>query len=83
MAVNVRWDADDYVTQCLRRSIFDGMQAKERKLQEDFPGIRSSVRTLTRPTTIVDKFGRILMWCLPDLLPLRLQVMIQFITLAI
>lgn len=60
--------------ECFRRRISDGMQDKEQKLAKDFPSIRQEMRSVHSPRTVTDKYGRIIVWILPNILPIRIQV---------
>lgn len=72
--VSVDWDVDRYHVECIRRHISDGMQTKELHIERDFPMVSVEVRSVYSPMTVTDKFGRILLWALPDILPTRIQV---------
>ena len=73
-AVSVKWDVGKYERYCIRNHITDGSQPKERSLAAEFPSIRAELRSVKRPTTVTDCYGRIVSWLLPNLLPDRIQV---------
>ncbi|KAK7680045.1 hypothetical protein QCA50_016991 [Cerrena zonata] len=75
--VHVTWDIEKYRTECIRRQVHNGMQKdKEVRLQKDFPSVRRNMRLVHSPRTVVDKYGRIIAWLLPGILPQRLQLLI-------
>ncbi|KAK7696209.1 hypothetical protein QCA50_000862 [Cerrena zonata] len=72
--VGLSWDVDAYRMQCAKQHIWSGMQPKESNLAHEFPSCRSGIRAVRGPRTVVDKYGRIVMWILPDILPPRIQL---------
>lgn len=50
------------------------MQTKELRLAAEFPSLRQGRRSIHVPKTVVDRYGRILVWNLPGILPERIQV---------
>ena len=61
---------------CLSNHITDGSQSKEAKLAQTFPPIHPELRSITKPTTATDCYGRIIAWFLLDILPERFQVIL-------
>ncbi|KAK7680056.1 hypothetical protein QCA50_017002 [Cerrena zonata] len=73
----VSWDMEAYRVQCAKRNIWGGMQQKEDTLANEFPSISTDIRNVRSARTVVDRYGRILMWILPGVLPTRLHDMMQ------
>lgn len=74
LLVAMSWDVQKYSTACEREGIRNGMTAVETILEGRFPCYDSETRGITTPRTVVDKYGRILTWVLPNVLPKRIQV---------
>lgn len=68
------WDYEMYCKVCDRRALGEGHSPKERKLAEEFQSWAASLKSITKPRTVVDTFGRVIAWILPEILPQRLQV---------
>ncbi|KAK7680151.1 hypothetical protein QCA50_004714 [Cerrena zonata] len=75
--VKVSWDIQKYQLECTHRCISGGMQRKEISLARDFPGVRSGIRAVLNPRTVIDVYGRIIVWILPSILPKRIQDIYQ------
>lgn len=72
--VAVDWDIEKYHIKCIREQISDGMQPKELRIAMQFPPVAAELRSIAHPTTVSDKYGRIILWALPNILPKRCQV---------
>ena len=73
-SVAVSWDVELYRLECVKQKIWTGFQKKELAIEEMFPPIAPGIRSVRKPTTVIDKHGRIIAWILPDLLPSAIQV---------
>ena len=46
---------------------------KELSLERKFAPVTPGIHSIRKPTTVIDRSGRILAWILPDLLPSAIQ----------
>ena len=76
LAVTMQWDYVWYCQVCERRALGGGLSRKEKRICEEFASWAQSMKSVSKPRTVVDCYSRIIAWILPSVLPQRTQVRI-------
>ncbi|KAI0073593.1 hypothetical protein K474DRAFT_1710551 [Panus rudis PR-1116 ss-1] len=70
------WNLEEYCRDCIEKRLRDGMYSDREKAMSDqwgtwIPGTRVRLQS---PRMIADRYGRVMAWILPNVLPPRIQV---------
>ncbi|KAK7681501.1 hypothetical protein QCA50_015233 [Cerrena zonata] len=82
--VPTTWDVANYCHDLAQIGTSLGRKGKkEAKLWKRYPWVDSCIRSISSARTVVDCYGRIMTWILPDILPVRMQEMLYNATVDI